>query len=226
MSKVQRETRETNITLEVKIGSGKVEASTGEPFLDHMLITLGRYAGLDLTISATGDMRHHLIEDVAITLGLALAQEVPAQAERYGWALVPMDEALAQAAVDVGGRSFYSGKIPSPLYEHFLHSFAVNLGATIHVRLLRGTDRHHMVEAAVKAVGLALRQALRTGDQVFSTKGAVALSAAAGETKGTAKRAVKSAAEAARGAAKGAAKRIAKVKASTGKGKSTSRGER
>jgi len=177
MSKVQRETRETNITLEVKIGSGKVEASTGEPFLDHMLITLGRYAGLDLTISATGDMRHHLIEDVAITLGLALSQEVPAQAERYGWALVPMDEALAQAAVDVGGRSFYSGKIPSPLYEHFLHSFAINLGATIHVRILRGTDRHHMVEAAVKAVGLALRQALRTGDQVFSTKGAVALSA-------------------------------------------------
>jgi imidazoleglycerol-phosphate dehydratase len=103
MSKVQRETRETNITLEVKRGSGAVKASTGEPFLDHMLVTLGRYAGLDLTISATGDLRHHLIEDVAITLGLALAQEVPAQAERYGWALVPMDEALAQAAVDVGG---------------------------------------------------------------------------------------------------------------------------
>jgi imidazoleglycerol-phosphate dehydratase len=149
-----------------------------------MLITLGRYAGLDLTISATGDLRHHLIEDVAITLGLALAQEVPAEAERYGWALVPMDEALAQAAVDVGGRAFYSGRIPSPLYQHFLQSFAINLGATIHVRILRGKDRHHMVEAAVKAVGLSLRQALRTGDQVFSTKGAVALSAAEGGAPG------------------------------------------
>jgi imidazoleglycerol-phosphate dehydratase len=184
MRKVQRETRETNITLEVKRGSGAVEASTGDPFLDHMLITLGRYAGLDLTISATGDLRHHLIEDVAITLGLALAQEVPAEAERYGWALVPMDEALAQAAVDVGGRAFYSGRIPSPLYQHFLQSFAINLGATIHVRILRGKDRHHMVEAAVKAVGLSLRQALRTGDQVFSTKGAVALSAAEGGAPG------------------------------------------
>lgn len=226
MSKVQRETRETQIILEVKRGAGKVEASTGEPFLDHMLITLGRYASLDLTIRAKGDMRHHLIEDVAITLGLALAQEVPAQAERYGWALVPMDEALAQAAVDVGGRAFYSGKIPSPLYEHFLQSFAVNLGATIHVRILRGTDRHHMVEAAVKAVGLALRQALRTGDQVFSTKGPVALSAlgrgapkkeAKGGAEGGAKGAVKSAIRAGKGA-KEAVKTAAKSTAQAAKG--------
>jgi imidazoleglycerol-phosphate dehydratase len=182
-------------------------------------------------------LRHHLIEDVAITLGLALAQEVPAQAERYGWALVPMDEALAQAAVDVGGRAFYSGKIPSPLYEHFLQSFAINLGATIHVRILRGTDRHHVVEAAVKAVGLALRQALRTGDQVFSTKGPVALSAAGDKSKksaeGGAKGAVKSAVKAVKGAkeavetvAKSAAKGAAKVKASTAKKKSTSTGDR
>jgi imidazoleglycerol-phosphate dehydratase len=99
----------------------------------------------------------------------------------------------------VGGRAFYSGKIPSPLYEHFLQSFAINLGATIHVRILRGTDRHHMVEAAVKAVGLALRQALRTGDQVFSTKGPVALSAAGERPKKSAKRG-------AGGTVKGAAK--------------------
>jgi imidazoleglycerol-phosphate dehydratase len=88
---------------------------------------------------------------------------------------VPMDDALAQAAVDLGGRPFYVGPLPSRLYRHFLQSLSVNMAATVHVRLLRGDDRHHMVEAAVKAVGLALRQALRRGDTVFSTKGSVSL---------------------------------------------------
>jgi imidazoleglycerol phosphate dehydratase HisB len=86
-----------------------------------------------------------------------------------------MDESLAEAAIDLGGRPYYVGSLPSKLYQHFLHSFATNLGATLHVRVLRGEDRHHRVEAAVKAVGLALRQALVEGDRVFSTKGAVRL---------------------------------------------------
>jgi imidazoleglycerol-phosphate dehydratase len=81
---------------------------------------------------------------------------VPARAERFGWALVPMDEALVQAAIDVGGRPYWVGRLPSSLYEHFLQSFAVNLGATLHVKVIRGRDRHHVVEAAVKATGLAL----------------------------------------------------------------------
>jgi imidazoleglycerol-phosphate dehydratase len=93
---------------------------------------------------------------------------------------VPMDEALVQAAVDVGGRPWYVGRLPSTLYEHFLHSFATNLGATLHVKVIRGKDRHHMVEAAVKATGLALRQALREGDAVFSTKGSVSITLDAG----------------------------------------------
>ena len=84
-----------------------------------------------------------------------------------------MDEALVQAAIDVGGRPYYVGKIPSKLYTHFLHSFANNLDATLHVRVLRGDDRHHMVEAAIKATGMALRQALVSVEAVFSTKGAV-----------------------------------------------------
>ncbi len=175
MSRIERNTRETRITLSVRKGSGKSTISTGDGFLDHMLTTLSRYAALDLELEATGDMRHHLVEDVAIALGTALREEVPAHAERFGSALVPMDEALVQAAIDVGGRAFYVGKIPSRLYEHFLHSLAVNLGATLHVKVMRGRDRHHVVEAAVKAVGLALRHALREGDQVFSTKGAVEL---------------------------------------------------
>jgi imidazoleglycerol-phosphate dehydratase len=195
MSRIERETNETRIVLDVRVGDGPGEAGpgaigpgesragnlgpgqidTGEPFLDHMLVTLARYAGLRLDVSAKGDLRHHLVEDVAISLGLALAAEVPARAERYGSALIPMDEALVQAAVDVGGRAFYRGRLPSALYEHFLQSFATNLGATLHVRVIRGRDRHHIVEAAVKATGIALRQALREGDRVFSTKGSVSL---------------------------------------------------
>jgi len=176
MSRTERETRETRIELEVLRQGGEIVVETGEPFLDHMLVTLARYAGLGLTLRATGDLRHHLIEDVGITLGLTLAREVPAQAERYGWALVPMDDALVQSALDLGGRPWYEGRLPSTLYEHFLQSFAVNLGATLHLRVLRGRDRHHIVEAAVKATGLALRQALREGEQVFSTKGSVRIS--------------------------------------------------
>jgi imidazoleglycerol-phosphate dehydratase len=175
MSTVERRTRETEIVLTVTSGNGTCDAHTTDPFLDHMLTTLARYGDLDLAVQATGDLRHHLIEDVGIALGAALVDEVPTTATRYGSAIVPMDEALVQAAVDVGGRPFYEGTIPSPLYEHFLQSVAFNLKATLHVVVIRGTDRHHVVEAAIKAVGLCLRQALAPGDSVFSTKGAVEL---------------------------------------------------
>jgi imidazoleglycerol-phosphate dehydratase len=197
MSRLERETKETRIALAVRIGDGPIRVETGDTFLDHMLVTLARYAGLALEVKASGDLRHHLVEDVAITLGLALVADVPPKAERYGWALVPMDEALVQAAVDVGGRSYYRGRLPSPLYEHFLQSLAMNLGATLHVKVVRGRDRHHIVEAAVKATGLALRQALRKGEAVFSTKGAVAMSTAPEPQKS--KRAVAPAAVGGRG---------------------------
>jgi imidazoleglycerol-phosphate dehydratase len=175
MKQLKRQTRETDITLSVSAEGGPVSVSTGDTFLDHMLVTLARYAGLGLQVEATGDLRHHLVEDVAIALGLALKEDLPATATRFGSALVPMDEALVQAAIDVGGRPFYVGKLPVHLYEHFLQSLAVNLGATLHVRVIRGRDRHHIIEAAVKATGLALRQALVVGDSVFSTKGSVTL---------------------------------------------------
>jgi imidazoleglycerol-phosphate dehydratase len=178
MSGIRRRTGETEITLRVVGGpsaTGVAEVATGDDFLDHMLTTLARYGGLDLSVEATSDLRHHLVEDVGITLGLALRDEVPDAAVRYGSAVVPMDDALVQAAVDVGGRPWYEGRLPSPLYEHFLQSLAVNLGATLHIRVLRGRDKHHVVEAAVKATGLALRQALTPGEGrgVFSTKGSV-----------------------------------------------------
>ena len=173
MSKLKRETKETQITADVRIGTGQAKVDIDDRFLAHMIETLARYSGIDIDIQATGDLRHHLIEDVAIVLGLALADEIPAEATRFGWAQVPMDEALVEAAIDVGGRPYYVGKLPSRLYAHFLHSFATNLGATLHVRVLRGTDKHHKIEAAIKATGLALRQAVRQGDAVFSTKGSV-----------------------------------------------------
>jgi len=174
MSRLKRETRETTIELEVRRGGGPAELATGDAFLDHMLGTLARYAGVQLHVRAQGDLRHHLVEDVAIALGLALRDEVPETCARFGWATVPMDDALVRAAVDVGGRAWYEGRLPSALYEHFLQSFAVNLGANLHVEVARGRDRHHVVEAAVKATGLSLRQALAQGDDaVFSTKGSV-----------------------------------------------------
>ncbi len=175
MSKLRRETNETRIVAEVRPGTGRSDVRIDDRFLAHMIETLARYAALDIDIEAVGDLRHHLVEDVAITLGLAVKDEVPDNATRYGWAVIPMDEALAEAAIDVGGRPYYVGKLPSKLYAHFLHSFATNLGATLHVRVLRGKDRHHRVEVAFKAVGLALRQALTVGDAVFSTKGSVRL---------------------------------------------------
>ncbi len=174
---VERKTRETQIRLEVQRGEGKGDVATGVPFLDHMMVTFARYSGLDVTLRATGDLRHHTIEDVAIAMGSAVADVISPSAARYGDCTIPMDEALVQACVDMGGRPYYRGPVPSGLYDHWMRSFADNAKATIHIRVLRGVDRHHIVEAAFKALGLAIRKAMvDTGaGAVFSTKGAVSL---------------------------------------------------
>ena len=175
MTTVIRESRETRIRCTLTTGTGVATVQTGEPFLDHMLVAFARYSGVDVALEATGDLRHHLIEDVAITLGAAVAAFAPATCARYGDRTVPMDDALVHVALDLGGRPFYEGPLPSPLYDHFLRSFADNAKATLHVRVLRGKDRHHIVEAAFKALGLALRDALVESGGVFSTKGSVRL---------------------------------------------------
>lgn len=178
MTVVVRETRETRIRVELARGEDaapRARADTGEPFLDHMLVTLARYAGLDLSVEASGDLTHHLVEDVAIALGAALAAFLPPTCARYGDRVVPMDDALVHVAIDVGGRPYYAGRLPSALYDHWFRSFADNARATLHVRVLRGRDRHHVIEAAFKALGLALRQALAESGAVFSTKGAVSM---------------------------------------------------
>ncbi len=175
MTVVIRESKETQIRIAITAGSGSARVETGDAFLDHMLVAFARYSGLDLDVQATGDLRHHLIEDVAITLGQAVAAFAPAGCARYGERTVPMDDALVQAVLDIGGRPYYRGPLPSPLYDHFMRSFADNAKTTLHVRVLRGRDKHHIVEAAVKALGFALRQALTESGAVFSTKGTVQL---------------------------------------------------
>ena len=175
MTVVVRETKETTIRCELTRGTGRAEVATGQPFLDHMLVALARYSGLDLEITATGDLPHHLIEDVAICVGAAVAALLPATAARYGDRTIPMDEALVHCAIDLGGRPYYRGPLPSTLYDHFMRSFSDNAKATLHFRVLRGTDRHHIVEAAFKSLGLAIRDAFVDSGAVFSTKGGVAL---------------------------------------------------
>jgi len=171
---ITRATKETRIRIEVARGEGQASVVTGETFLDHMMVTLARYAGLDLTITAAGDLRHHLVEDVAIAFGSAVAGLVPPSAARYGDRTIPMDDALVHVSLDTGGRPYYRGALPSGLYDHWMRSFADHAKSTLHVRVLRGRDRHHIIEAAFKALGLALRDALvDTGGAIFSTKGAV-----------------------------------------------------
>lgn len=175
MSVTQRETSETSIRVELRAGSGKSKTETGNRFLDHMLDAFARYSGLTLDVKARGDLKHHVVEDVALTLGRAFREIIPAGAARYGTRVVPMDDALVQVSVDIGGRPYYEGPLPSPLYDHWMRSFSNEAGATIHILVLRGSDRHHVIEAAFKALGLAFRDALVDTGETVSTKGSISL---------------------------------------------------
>ncbi len=189
---VTRKTGETDIRLALDLdGSGLTAAATGVPFFDHMLDALGRHALVDLSVEATGDLdvdAHHTVEDVGICLGKAFATALGDKAgiTRFGSAVIPMDEALVLAAVDVSGRPFLAWEVPVPieiigtfdttLAEEFMRAFATNAGVTLHVRSLAGTNAHHMIEAAFKAVARALAAAASLDPRVSgvpSTKGAL-----------------------------------------------------
>jgi imidazoleglycerol-phosphate dehydratase len=174
MTIITRETKETRIQVRIEPArdaeAPETSVVTGEPFLDHMLTTLGHYAAFNLSVTAAGDLRHHLIEDTGIALGQAIALLAPAGAARYGDRTIPMDDALVHVALDIGGRAYYRGRLPSTLYNHWMRSFATNARTTLHVRVLRGHDRHHIVEAAFKSLGLALRDALVDTGAVQSIK--------------------------------------------------------
>lgn len=175
MTVVTRETTETTIRAEVTIGSGKSTIETGNTFLDHMMTAFAKYSGLNITLSARSDLKHHLIEDVALTLGRCLREIIPPGAARYGSRTIPMDDALVQASVDIGGRPYYEGPLPSALYDHWMRSFSDESRLTIHLEVIRGSDRHHIVEAAFKSLGLAIRDALVDTGATFSTKGQVSV---------------------------------------------------
>lgn len=186
---LRRSTRETTIELALDLdGTGTADIRTGVGFYDHLLGSLAHHGLLDLTVAASGDLDvddHHTVEDVALVLGAALAEALGdlAGIERFGDASVPMDEAVASAIVDVGGRPYAVidlpfrservGALTLQLVEHALEAFARTAGVTIHVRG-SGRNDHHLAEAAFKALGRALRAAVEPDPRrrgVASTKG-------------------------------------------------------
>ncbi|RAI57728.1 imidazoleglycerol-phosphate dehydratase HisB [Roseicella frigidaeris] len=188
---IARTTAETEIRVTLSLdGTGEVRAATGIGFLDHMLTALGRHALLDLSVEAKGDLHidyHHTTEDVGIVLGQALKQALGDKRgiRRYGQALLPMDEALAEAAIDISGRPFLAWSVPfardkvgemdTELFEEFFRAFAFNAGITLHMTLKAGTNAHHVAEACFKALARSLRMAVETDPRsptaVPSTKG-------------------------------------------------------
>jgi imidazoleglycerol-phosphate dehydratase len=189
-SQQHRETKETKIELTLDIdGTGQSSASTGIPFFDHMLEQLGKHGGWDLRIDAEGDLEidtHHTIEDVGIVLGTAFKDALGDRAgvRRFASAVVPLDEALVQVALDLSGRPFlvyevdpkseWIGTFDPQLTEEFWRAFAFAAGITLHMRSLSGKNGHHIIEASFKGVARSLRDAVRIeGTGVPSTKGAL-----------------------------------------------------
>jgi imidazoleglycerol-phosphate dehydratase len=189
-AKISRRTRETSIELKLEVeGRGATSLKTGLPFLDHMLDCLCRQALFDLSIGAKGDLKvddHHLVEDLGLCLGEALAKALGDKAgiRRYGWAIAPLDEARVEAALDLSGRPYLSYALELSnkrikdfelqLMEEFLRAFCDRARLTLHLSQGAGKNNHHILEAAFKALGLALRQACEPDPRrkgTASTKG-------------------------------------------------------
>jgi len=191
-AEARRATGETDVRVRVDLdGSGSSMVSTGVGFFDHMLVLLARHSLIDLEIEARGDLEtgsHHTVEDVGITLGQALTEALGDRAgiERYGSALIPMDECLVQAAIDLSGRPFVALDVPLPttviggfeteLLEEFVRGLANHAGLTVHLRLLVPGNAHHVIEGSFKALARALAQAVAPNPRVSgvpSTKGSL-----------------------------------------------------
>jgi imidazoleglycerol-phosphate dehydratase len=191
-AEISRQTKETKIRVAIDLdGSGRTAPHTGVGFFDHMLDLLGRHSLIDLDVQAEGDLQvdsHHTVEDVGIVLGQALEQALGDKRgiQRYGWAAIPMDESLAQVAIDLSGRPAFVfnvafkgetiGVFPVELVEEFFKAFATTAKMNLHIAVPYGTNNHHISEAIFKAAARALRQAVThdpRNDDVPSTKGSL-----------------------------------------------------
>jgi len=191
---LRRETRETQIVATIDLdGTGEARIATGIGFLDHMLTALAQHSRIDIALEAKGDLHvdfHHTTEDTGIVLGRAVAEALGERRGicRYGAAVIPMDEALVEAAIDLSGRPFLAwqvtfptarvGEMDTELFQEWFRAFATNAGATLHVRQHAGVNSHHIAEACFKALARALRVAVepdpRARGAVPSTKGSLA----------------------------------------------------
>ncbi|MFQ6549486.1 imidazoleglycerol-phosphate dehydratase HisB [Aestuariibius sp. 2305UL40-4] len=192
-AEITRKTAETNITVDLNLdGTGQYDCQTGVGFFDHMLDQLARHAMIDLTVRAEGDLHiddHHTVEDTGIAIGAALASALDDKRgiRRYGDCLLPMDDALVRAALDLSGRPFLIcnldlptpkiGSFDTELVREFFQAFATHGGITLHIDRLHGFNSHHIAEATFKAVARALRMAIepdpRRSDAIPSTKGSL-----------------------------------------------------
>ena len=192
LADVRRKTKETDVRVKLNLdGSGKSKIAIGVPFLEHMLELFAKHGLFDLQVTCDGDLHiddHHSVEDIAITLGQALSQALADKAgiNRYGEAIVPMDEALCRAVIDLSGRFYLVyevavkrktiGNFSVELAEHFWRSFAETAKFNLHIDCLRGRNTHHILEGTFKASARALRQAVERNARVTgvpSTKGAL-----------------------------------------------------
>ena len=187
---VERATKESQVSVSLDLdGSGQVEVETGVPFYDHMMSQLGKHGGFDLTVRTVGDLEvdaHHTVEDTSLAFGQALREALGTKAglRRYGDALVPLDEALVQSAVDLSGRPYLVheepelveliGSYDTTLTRHIWESIVATAQITLHVRVVSGRNAHHIVEAQFKSVARSLRVAVERDPRVIgvpSTKG-------------------------------------------------------
>lgn len=191
-AEIHRKTKETDVEVKLDLdGTGKTKVSTGLAFLDHMLDLFGKHGSLDLQITCRGDLEiddHHSVEDIAITLGQTLTKALGDKAgiNRFGDAVVPMDEALCRSVIDLSGRFYLVYEVPTKrqkignfsveLAEHFWRSFAESGKLNLHIDCLRGRNTHHMLEGSFKATARALRKAVARDTRVTgvpSTKGSL-----------------------------------------------------
>lgn len=187
-AEINRKTKETDISVKLKLDGGEVKINTGIGFLDHMLTALGVHGGFGLEVNAVGDLNvdgHHTAEDAGITLGLAFKEALGDKSgiTRYGSAFIPMDESLGFCALDISARPYLIfdavftnervGEFDTCLTEEFMRAFAFNAGITLHLRVEYGSNDHHKIEALFKALAYALKNAVRRNadGSAVSTKG-------------------------------------------------------